>query len=150
MVGEIFGVKGSSEEIFEYSSANATQNAIDGLIDPTSNLKDKSVFIMSCELDKIINPQQHYAQKLFFENFDSNVHFEQHPFEHILPVIDGDDMGIDSRGNYDGVGAILNHLLPNIPGTGVKTVQPRYTGVWQKFGEIREFAQMEFVDRDTK
>ena len=56
MVGEIFGVKGSAEEISQYSCANATQNAIDGLIDPTSNLKDKPVFVMSCELDKIINP----------------------------------------------------------------------------------------------
>lgn len=122
MVGEIFGVNDSAEDIFKWTSANATQNALEMLIDPTSNLKDKPVFVMACENDKIINPQQQYAQKLFYEFFEADLHFEEHPFEHILPVIDGDDMGIDSRGNYDGVGAILNHILPNIPGTGIDNV----------------------------
>jgi hypothetical protein len=85
---------------------------------------------------------------LFFEEVGANLLVEEKPFPHTLPILDEQGQDGYGRGNYDGVGAILTHLLLNIPETGISEIKERELGDWLQYGQMREFAQMEFVDED--
>jgi hypothetical protein len=55
----------------------------------------------------------------------------------------------DGASNYDGVGELLRHLLPNVPGSNITELLPPVEGElldWEKYGELKEFDQNEFID----
>ena len=49
---------------------------------------------------------------------------------------------------YDFIGKILQHLMSNIPGTGIKELKPM-TESWQDQGIFTKFLQAEFVPKNS-
>ena len=55
----------------------------------------------------------------------------------------------DGASNYDGVGELLRHLLPNVPGSNITELLPPVEGElldWENYGELKEFDQNEFIE----
>lgn len=143
-----------------------------GLIDNPLNLKDIPIIILQETVDPIAPLAVQETQKIFYENFGANVTFLQEEFSHTYPVdisteelpevscvIEAEDndqlisLGGEKRQvsncGYDWAGKVLNHLLPNVPGSNITEIMPPNDN-WKDTGILRKFNQLEFLNWEER
>ena len=97
------------------------------------------MYILSNTEDFLVLPELHEALKMFYEEFDADISWNEKPWEHAwttdVPEEWGLPYGMELKESctegggrliyncgFDTAGEILNHLLPNIDGS---TIQPK-------------------------
>ena len=137
----------------------AQQMSDEGKIDDVSNLESTPVVIFSSGDDSIMPKAMQDAQKEFYEHFGSNVdYYYNEDYQHGWPVdISPDELPsepctkfnypVQNCGEYgtDGPGTILQHTLPNVPGSTITSLEPKNYD-WRGLGVTKVFNQKEFVD----
>lgn len=130
-----------------HSEGIARRNNRLGLADDLSNIAGIPVIILSETKDPIAPSENQLTSRVFYENLGATVEYLEEDFTHTYPTdsdetelvscADGEKRTVSNCG-YDWAGKVLNHLLPNIPGSNVTEIAPKFEN-WRKKGILRKF-----------